>query len=456
MVNTSENKIEPVEAAHQAIIQSDSLGVEYGARGVGDVFGTYTAETPQRPEISLTDLARMIMTDGQVRAMYSMVTLPLINAKIHVRSKHGRANAEANFVRRVLFDSEREGGMRTKLRDVMRTIARAVLDGFSPHEIVWKISDDKKIVIDKLAYRPARSMFAITDPKGDMLGAKQKGGFPGVIDQPIPNNKLLWFTVDNHLNHIYGSSFFNTAYYHFEKKHKLYYIAHIASQLNATGAKVLTPPDEEPTPAARDLVVKAVSNLGFNSTVYMPLGWELKIEQLSTPQDLLPLIKHHDLMIAKSVLAHFVEGDFANIKAADQNAKIFVSVLDEVINGVIDILNNHLIPLLIDYNFKSSNYPTLQYEPAGFEKFQIVKDMFSRIASSRFVNTSPDFMQEMEKRVATELGFDIDYEDVQFPDLATGNDAKPEPRNPKPDQTIDNTGSRNRKNIKKKTKKEDR
>ena len=92
-----------------------------------------------------------------------------------------------------------------------------------------------------------------------------------------------------------------------EKKHKLYYIAHIAAQINALRLRQLKS-DATKTKEEIDKVVAAVSRLGFNSTINMPQGYELDFPDIgNNDMDLLPLIQHHDVQMSKAVLSQVID-----------------------------------------------------------------------------------------------------------------------------------------------------
>ncbi len=220
---------------------------EYGVASATDVFfGGLQGELLSAPIVDLDLLLQMLDMDGQALSLYRVLSAPLIGTPIQVISKNKRSKREADFVRKNLFESPHNGGMQTPMHYVLSAVARAVLEGYSPHELVWKFDPrEEKVLLRKIAYRPARTCVATADFTGTFTGYKQKTSFLGRhIDVRIPKEKALWFLVNPEFNHIYGKSMFNAAYYHFEKKHKLYYIAHIAAQLKATGAKIISPPEE--------------------------------------------------------------------------------------------------------------------------------------------------------------------------------------------------------------------
>jgi len=414
-------------------ISSDEL-VEYGVQSATDIFfGGFQGEALNAPIVDLDQLLQMLDMDGQALSLYRVITSPLISTPIQIISRNKRSQREAEFVRKNLLEPPHKGGMETPIHYVLSAIARVIIEGYSPHELVWKIDEsENKALLKKIAYRPARTCNVLVDDTGMYNGFVQRTNFLGrSITATIEKDKSLWFLANPEFNHLYGKSMFNAAYYHYEKKHKLYYIAHIAAQLKATGAKIIIPPENITEETDRKKVMDAVAKLGFNSTVYLPFGWDLKLLDLGVLADMLPLIHHHDLMMSKSVLAQFLDlgvaSDTGSFALAESHSNAFIEQILKVRVNIANVFNNNLIPKMVDYNYTSKNYPTFQYAPLSRVNIQMLRDYFVRIATSRFQNTSPEFYEELEKRVSDAMGFEIDFDGINYPDLRTRNEPKASP-----------------------------
>ncbi len=384
-----------------------------------DIFTSFHNEVLNRPEISIESLNRMLNLDGHAFSLYQILTSPLIARKIKIVPKNKRGNREADFVRNNLFSPQISGGMRTPIHRVLSQIARMLIDGFSPFEIVWKI-EGGKVLVDKIAYRPSSSMTAKIDSKGEITHGKQRGSWSGrTVDVDIPIDRMLWFIWGSEFNSIYGRSIFNAPYYHYEKKHKLYYISHIAAQIHASGIKTMQPPTEQTTTKEKEKVMEGMNKIGFNTNIIVPFGWTFKVEDMGALPDLIPLIEHHDIEMGKALLAQFLDlgtsGNTGSFSLSDSHVDVFLEQIRKMEKIVEYVFNNFLIPQMIGFNFGNTNFPTLQYDTMDRKKEGFLKDVFVRIAGSRYTNLSPETIRALEMKVSDIMGLETDFEGVEMP-----------------------------------------
>ena len=156
------------------------------------------------PLLDLEKIDTMFKQDGQVSGLWRLITTPLRSTRIRVHPKNSRAKREANFIEEVFNNSSHDNGMRTNFQSVMSTILRMLLDGWSAHEIVWRLDTDGFIRVDKLAYRPAKSIRVRLDKHGDILSYTQSPELSNVqLTQQlnsinIPLDKVLHFVHGSH------------------------------------------------------------------------------------------------------------------------------------------------------------------------------------------------------------------------------------------------------------------
>ncbi len=369
------------------------------------------------PRIPSEKMDSMFASDGEVAGLYRIITTPLRGAAIRIHPKNKRGNREANFIEEIFKNSPNDGGMRTPLNLVMATILRQIMDGYSAHEIVWKI-EDGFIRIDKLAHRPVNSITKIiTNNQGEIEQYVQRiSGRVGSEEAIIPADKVLHFVFQPEFNPIFGRSMFTQAYYHFEKKHKLYYISHIAAQIRALRLRILRATETDETKL--NLVLDMVAKLGFNSTILLPDGYELDFPDISgNSPDVLPLIQHHDAQMAKSILAQVldvgVEGRTGSFNLSETHLDIFITNLELISSAIASTINTTLIPKLIDWNFGTRNYPTIEFVPFDRDAKKSLASLFLKLAIAKSVNVTPQFRLEVEKRVAEGLGLDIEYDEIE-------------------------------------------
>ena len=372
------------------------------------------------PDIPLEQLDNMFKQDGQISGLWRLITTPLRANDIQVRPKNSRSKREANFIEEILVSPSYSGGMRTNFQLVMSTVLRMLLDGWAPHEIVWRLDVDGFVRVDKIAYRSAKTLTVQTNKNGEIASYNQKRlfQFGSPSDEVvIPADKILHFTFGAEWNAVFGRSLFLQSFYHYEKKHKLYYISHIAAQLQALRMRVVRAPEGEAVNKIQS-IVEAVAKLGFNSTITMPEGYELEIPDMgSGGTDLLPLIQHHDVQMSKAVLSQVldvgVEGRTGSFNLSDTHLDIFITNLGLIAKNIASVLNEALIPRLIQWNFGTDNYPTVKFVAFDRDDKRFIAELFNRVASARTLNVSPEFMLEIEKQVADQIGIDINYLEVE-------------------------------------------
>ena len=397
-----------------------------GVTGMAEVPDSisYNKRLIHTPEILPEDLSKMMKIDGEISGLFRILSTPLRGAELEVMSPHSRANRETNFITEVLTAPYADGGMTIPLQTVMATIMRMLIDGWSPHEIVWEIKN-QEVRVEKIEYRPVHSIEPQVDSRNNLSGYVQhlnrvRKDFDGISElnetADIDVSKIMHFVNAPEWNYIFGRSIFIQAFYHFEKKHKLYYISHIAAQINALRLRVLRLPAA--LEGEMDKYLEMVAKLGFNSTISLPEGAEIELLDVGDNfPDVMPLIQHHDTQAAKSVLAQVidlgVEGRTGSFNLSDTHLDVFIVNLELMAKYVANVFNTVLIPKLIDWNFGTGNYPKVQFQPFDrLVKAQLF-DIYKRMSASTTLNASPEFLTEIEKSVAKATGLNVPYDEIE-------------------------------------------
>ena len=411
----------------------------YGYIDVPDTV-KYDGKTIHTPEIDSENLNKMFKFDGQIGGLYRILTIPLRGTQVEIQKPKGRSNREVNFISEILLNNYNQGGMITQLPYLMSTIMRMIIDGWSPHEIVWEIKNGY-VRVEKIDYRPIHTISVNLDKRNNITGYTQDltklgimryiGGENGSMslgsgnigmgsnrmdEVMIPADKIMHFINAPEWNPVYGRSLFLQAYFHFEKKHKLYYISHLAAQINALKLRILRSPTDSEDEITK--YVELVSKLGFNSTINLPSSWELELlDTGSNFPDILPLIQHHDAQASKSVLAQVldvgVEGRTGSFNLSDTHFDIFIANLELMANYIANVFNTILIPKLIDWNFGTKLYPTLNFQPFNRQVKTSLFTIYQSLVSANKFNATPEFMVEIERQVADTIGLNVDYDDME-------------------------------------------
>jgi hypothetical protein len=371
-------------------------------------------------------LVNMRKMDGQARALYRLITLPIrasMQTASFVAAEGG--DAEQKFIEQVFTLPAAQGGMTTPWNRVMAQILSAIFDGFSAFEQVFWIPEKGplkgKVTLKKLAYRPSETVNFITDDNGGFAGIRQRAQVNGKwIDTYIPRDRCFYYAAQEEEKKFYGVSFFQSAYYHYDKKMKMYFIAHLAAQRAAVGTRVGSVPNNA-TAVDRQKFASSLSNLAVAQYMMYPEGFEVEVLREGGSFDFLNYINHHNSQMSKSILATFFDEDKGGgsadskmINFASSGDDMFILMLQSIMSDIETAVNSFIIPKLIDYNFGSGKYPSFTFGKLTQEQKAAAMDLFKTLATAgQGINTTPEFMRELEEQATDQLGLQVDYKAVE-------------------------------------------
>lgn len=385
-------------------------------------------EVQRDEEITVKQLVAMRKTDGQARALYRLITLPiraaLKGATFVPESNVDGGDEEAQFIEDLFTLPESAGGMTVPFGRFIAQMLLAIFDGFSAFELVYwtpKTGPLKgKWTLKKAAYRPSETLTFLIDDHGEFDGLRQRTMFEGkYIDQVIEADRCVYYAANEEEKPFYGQSFFQSAFYHWDKKFRLYVIAHLAAQRAAVGTRVGTLP-KNPNRDEKLAFQKALSDVGVAQWMTMPDDYKVESLKESAGFDFLALINHHNSQMSKSVLAGFFDkeqggGDSGKlVDFGTQSDALFLLMLQTIMGEIEEIINQKVIPRFIDWNFGSGKYPRFQFGNLSAEQKQAMFDLFKQLAvAGQTLTIRPEMIHEMEKQVSEELGLEIDWETVE-------------------------------------------
>lgn len=383
------------------------------------------------PKVTVEQLEDAFRTDGQMRMLYRVITLPiraaLKRSEIVVPERYTSGGTrERDFVENMFFAPLVDGGMSVDFNRVLAQLLLSVVHSFSVFEQVYTVPEVGPfkgfLSLRKLAHRPASSISFLADDTGGFAGVRQRIAWKGEqLDIPFKARDILYYASQEEENPFYGRSYFEPAFYHFDKKRKLYFIAHLAATVRATGGRVAYPEQGAAGGGEDQKVLKAIRDFGLNLGIVLPPGWKLDElgSNLPSVDFILEMVKHHNGQMSKSVLVEFMDNldqnkslvDFSETGADD----FFILMLKAIMDEIASIINRHLIPKFISWNFTSGVYPEFRWGSFTDEEKQAITTTFEKLAVAPQLNLSPEFMLELEQRMAEELNFDIPYEDEVLP-----------------------------------------
>lgn len=374
---------------------------------------------------TVRQLVAMRRMDGQARALYRLLTLPIRSALTHATFVPAEGDkGEAEFITQAMNLPPESGGMTVTFHRFMSQMLMGLFDGFAAFEkSYWKPEFGPlkgKITLMKLGYRPPETVTFVTDKKGGFRGIRQRAYNGGTTtDVFIDRDYVFYFAAQEEERKYYGISFFQSAFYHYDKKVKLYFNAHLAAQRAAVGTRVGTHPTNAPA-GQRKNFAQALSSLSLAQWMMQPDGYKVEILKEGGGFDFLAQINHHNSQMSKSLLAAFfdesqgtsaAEGPLVNF--AKPGDEMFTMMLRAVMDDIANQINHYIIPQLIDFNFDGGKYPKFSWGTLTEEQKAAISATFNVLMTSKSDNITPEFVRAVEETQAKEYGLEIDYEAIE-------------------------------------------
>ncbi len=379
-------------------------------------------------EVTVKQLIAMRKTDGQARALYRLITLP-IRAALKAATFIPEDNVEggedeAAFIQQMFTLPANAGGMTVPFNRFVAQLLMAVFDGFSAFELVYWVPKKgplkDKWTLKKAAHRPSETLTFVLNERSEFHGLRQQTMYQGRhVDVFVPAEHAIYWAANEEERPFYGQSYFHTAFFHWDKKFRLYVIAHLAAQRAAVGTrvgKVPANPNREELAAFR----KSLSDLGVAQWMTMPADYEVDSVKETIGFDFLSFINHHNSQMSKSVLAAFFDkeqgggGDAKLVDFGAQSDSLFLLMLQTIMGEIEEVINQHVIPRFIDWNFDSGKYPKFQFGSLSAEQKAAMFELFKQLAvAGQSLTIRPEVVHEMEKQVSEELGLEIDWDTVE-------------------------------------------
>lgn len=307
--------------------------------------------------------------DGQVSAVTNVCVLPLLQATYSL-NPGSDAQEDVDLAQAVADNLLHglQGGWYFFLRKFFRNRFRY---GHYLGEKVWTVNPDGSVLLRKIAERPPQTIYRWFPNDDDELDRimqrvwiQDADGVRGQWKYPIiAAEKLLRSTRNQEANDFRGVSLYRAMWQHYDIKHKLYIIDGIAAERNGMGVPDMEEPPIVRQQSDRDLAAQALEAFRVGETAYMlrPNGYKFTLTGVSgAVRDIMPSIQHHDLLMARSALAHFINLDaYGQILISEESQSLFLMSEEAESNESADDLNL-LIREWVDYNYENvERYPTV-------------------------------------------------------------------------------------------------
>lgn len=377
--------------------------------------------------VPLEKLREMRRRDTQTRSLLRLFSMPIESCL-----KEGKwvkapwvedGDDEVDFANMMFRTPAQAGGMQIPIELILKQTLLAIIEGFAAFEEVYhqpKVGPMKgKWTLESLEYRDSRTVNVLVDKWGRYAGFRQQARRPDgtLLDVNIPKEKSLLYTVGAEENPYVGVSMFESAWFHYDTKTKLYYLSSKAAQFAAVPGRIGTYPAQGTTPAKRAAFAAAIRDFASNASMMIPDGYKVEPFATSTGFEFIKLIEHHSHMQAKSVLLQFMDNDnrmaIIDNGGQDASADMFVQGLMSIMNGIAQMWTSQLMPKFIDWNFGSGKYPIWQFGELTDSARGAIEQAFTTMVTSSTLNSTPEFFRGIEKNMASRLGLDIDYKEIE-------------------------------------------
>lgn len=310
---------------------------------------------------------QMRRQDAQVASVLRAVTLPV--RRTGWRIDPGQASDEVTeFVATDLglpISGETDAPEPLRIRnrfswaEHLQTALLMLVYGHSYFEQLYRIDDQDKARLRKLAWRPPRTISAVNVATDGGLESIQQWapvghpGAQGLETKPIPITRLVAYVNDREGGNWLGNSLLRPAYKHWLIKDRLLRVQAQTIDRNGMGVPLYIGAENETNLDKGAALAKAWRS-GDSAGAAVPHGANLVLRGV---EGNLPnadvAIRYHDEQIARAVLAHFLNlgtqtGSWA---LGTTFADFFTFSLQTVAELVCNIANAHVVEDIVDINF---------------------------------------------------------------------------------------------------------
>ena len=307
---------------------------------------------------------RMRFSDPKIDGLRSAQNLPLLRAACTVQPcdpKDKDAKAKADFVEEALL---RQFPWRAFVSDTM-----LALDfGFAPFEIIWKVREDGKVVVERLAFRPPASIWPqdIFIDKGSIDHVVQRPVTGGVYE--IPGEKLIWFCHKKEGDDFRGRPILRPMYKPWKLKEEL------EVELAVLIGKMGGVPDIETVGSVSEEMAAdldaAGASFGIASGAYIRHTDDAKVTLLASNAkvaEVLEAIRYFDTQLSDVCMAQILD---LGVNQAGSRAlgttlsDMFGDAIQSMASYREDVLNasGGLVNQLVAYNFPNDdNLPAIKF-----------------------------------------------------------------------------------------------
>lgn len=327
---------------------------------------------------SIWVFSRMAREDTQIKSVLKAVGLPIQRTTWRI-DPNGASDEVVRLVAEdlrlpVLGDDgkhplARDGG-HASFKEHLHWVLKMLTYGHAFFEVIYREHEGRDR-LHKIAYRPSSTIQEIK--------VARDGGLEGIVQHPGPGDKkpvripvehLVAYINDPEDFSWTGTSALRAAYKNWKLRDRLLLREDRVLERNGMGVPVYTSGSNNDAELSRGEKIARSMRGGDTAGAAVPMGAKLELKgvsgQLVSPRE---AINYHDSMIARSMLAHFLnlEGKGGSYSLAEIQADTFIQSLQTTAEEIQDTANRFLVEPLVNTAFDTNTgpYPRITFDPIG-------------------------------------------------------------------------------------------
>lgn len=362
--------------------------------------------------------AKMGREDSQVTSVLNAVSLPIKRASWRLDPN----GADAEVVRHVSEDlrlpvlgeeqdkpvARRRG--RVAWHEHLHTALLALQFGYAFFEQVYAPGSDGREHLVKLAPRRPGSIKRINVAADGGLESIEQSAVtsPGGTSAPpstIPVSRLVAYVHDPKDSTCTGSSVLRPAFKHWKLRDRFLMLEADVLDRNGMGVPVyegseLAQDPQKDLAYGQELAQKVRAGAAAGAAV--PAKAKLSLVgvsgQLVSPRE---AIAYHDSMMARAVLAHFLnlEGKGGSYALAETQSDLFIQSLQTIAEWIADTATQHIVEDLVDVAFPDYDglCPRVVFDPIASKK-ELAAEALSTLVRDGVILPDKDLEEEVRRR----------------------------------------------------------
>lgn len=389
-----------LESTGHAALPTPQVGSEQGSSYVAPETGPPVEQVPELASAYSRALTfSRMMNDSTVDVSVRAWKTPVLGAEFFVDA-YSDSPLDAEVAQFVW--SNLAGGMDSPLIDGLQDILRMCEDGYSILEKVYENREwtpavtatasagstatpasgssfrNTKVftMLKSLGYRAPSTVTDIEyDDNGNLVQITQNAIQADKTSKEVQlkADKLIVFTLNRKGGDITGKSLLRTAYPSWYYKTRLYRIDAIQKERHGIGVprgKLLAGYTEADKVALRNMLM----NLRTNEEAFIMQTPNVEIDFAEVKGQLVNVMEsaeHHNSMIMLNVMAAFLslgvntQGGGGSRAVGSTQADMFMKSVKFIADYICQIINQQVIPELVVYNYKTTNFPQLKARNIG-------------------------------------------------------------------------------------------